>query len=225
MDMRKKIALGIPTVSNRSENMLLKSVTSLLEHLDDEDKELCTIVILDANVQAENSDHVMAVRQKYSAEIADSLLVILKTSEDDYPDLPIEAGDGYSRWMAKQTIDFSLMLEQCALFGDYVIQLDDDIQAAPNFLKRILNDISYFRYFDWITYRACSLGTIGVTFKSADVPQHVQYLRDNYLAEPVDWLQDKYVQQQCEQGRFHFITPRSLFLHIGLESTSDAATK
>ncbi|MEZ4883086.1 MAG: hypothetical protein R3E32_00025 [Chitinophagales bacterium] len=222
--MPKKIVLAIPTVLGRPENELLKTLESIFSCMDEDYRRVCCVFVLDAELKI--SPYIEEVKVRFADEIAQNVLIIEKTNPNDYPHLPEDVGDGYNRWMVKQNIDFSILLERAMSLGEYVVQLDDDIRTTDNFVKYILNDISYLSYFNWIAIRVCPLGTIGAVFKSNDLPPIINLLREKYTVMPVDLLQEKYIEMKCQkEGRFFFRIPRSLFQHVGLVSTSAAESK
>ena len=216
----KKLVFALPTLSSRVENTVLKTLESLFKNMDSVDRKACSVFLLEANINP--SVRVKELKNRFAKEIKDGLLIIERTTETDYPVLPGHKGNKYSHRMMKQNIDFSILLQRIKNMGEYIVLLEDDVLTTPKFAKYILNDISYFSYYDWVLIKACSLGAIGNIYKKRDLPVLIQYLKDNYKFRPVDVLQTEFVEKECGKGRYEFHPARSLFKPIGIASSHSA---
>lgn len=151
-----QIVMGLTTVSRTKHNYVHETLLSLLENMNDSEREKAIILLWNGN--SPTSEH----KELVSALGNDPILVraqekgilVVTGRETPYPQLsgPLKQnfGDSMQRimWRSKQALDFASVMEYAVeLQKDFsnpipfYLQLEDDIIASPGFVTRILNRV------------------------------------------------------------------------------------
>ncbi|MEM7530777.1 MAG: hypothetical protein AAF639_01260 [Chloroflexota bacterium] len=224
-----RVTIGLCTVSTRTENYLLDTLSSLLDNLSIEAQQEVQIVLFDCDATAEESASILETRTQFGTEIERGLIEIIRTNPSDYPDLtnlPSTLSDSPERiyWRTKQCLDYSLIFQYCAGKGAYYLHLEDDVICAENFYAKMWTDIQRFPDADWSALQFCELGFIGMLFKDGDLNKIASFMQTFCDEMPVDWLISYFFELRRRQGQEFIQVERSLFQHIGYHSSLDGKT-
>ena len=139
------------------------------------------------------------------------------------------------RWRAKQSLDFAFLMEYCRYFGEFYVQMEDDIAVSPRYLTDMVWWLReyFYRRGDWLTlsyYTSESYkdrqeyspkqfyGFIGHLIRTEDLGKLAAFIRKNYDESPVDWLMADYIMKVVPTRKLYAHSP-SLFQHVGLISS------
>ncbi len=87
--------------------------------------------------------------------------------------------------------------------GEYFLQLEDDVETVPNYVRTILRFASNQSALhpDWMMLEFCSLGAIGKLFRATQLPQLVLFTLQLHAFQPNDWIFPMFLYaQKCYLG-------------------------
>ena len=99
--------------------------------------------------------------------------------------------------------------------GQYFVQLEDDIQATEDYLKRMKQFIQANQNKKWSVLEFGSRGFIGMTYRGEHLESLAKFVRLLYWTMPVDWLFRQYNNIYLHQNSRKFVIKPSVFKHVG----------
>ena len=231
------VVIGIPTIK-RETSYLLQTIDSMIDSLNDEDKQDCLIVVFVGELNDPNyvKDVAHEILSRYDKYIKIGLLEVIAPPPEYYPNLDAlkeTFGDSMERvkWRTKQNLDFSFLMMYGRSRGTYYLQVEDDVVTKPGYLSTIKNFALNQKMDDWIILEFSHLGFIGKLFKSSDLNFVVEFFLMFHRDKPIDWLLDHMLtvkvcnpekdNKHCERSKMEVrrrFRP-SLFQHIGVQSS------
>ncbi|RCN24093.1 hypothetical protein ANCCAN_30217, partial [Ancylostoma caninum] len=86
----------------------------------------------------------------------------------------------------------------------FYLQVEDDIEAAPEYLRIIRNYIKFNEERPWFLMEFSELGFIGKLFRCVDVKAVTSTIALYYRFKPVDWILDDMLRSRyCALGEPH----------------------
>ncbi|XP_012937896.1 alpha-1,3-mannosyl-glycoprotein 4-beta-N-acetylglucosaminyltransferase A [Aplysia californica] len=231
------IAIGLPTIKRDKASYLVKTLTSLIGALNQQESRDCVIVLFIAEPWDQNYVHqvVTTIKTNFMEHLESGLLEVISPPAGFYPDLnnlKETFGDPKERvkWRTKQNLDYAFLMLYARPKAMYYVQMEDDVIAKPGYLS-IMKTFAVQQKGDWIMLEFSALGFIGKMFKASDVPMIVEFFVMFHADKPIDWLLDhllwvkvcnpekdvKHCQRMIQGVRRRF--KPSLFQHIGVESS------
>lgn len=201
---------------------LKDTIVSLLTKMKGSDRQNVTILVYVADF---NQRFQLKLKQyfikHYTNELKTGLILLLLAEQSEYPRL-----DGLQRnyndpaervhWRSKQVVDFAFMFHYGKNLSDYYMQLEDDVIAAKDYVRKIKEYIDEQEK-PWVTLQFCMLGFIGKLYRSSDLPKLYDFLMLFYDQMPVDWL---YKHFATVMARPHMpLRKPTLFQHKGRRSS------
>ncbi|XP_013402330.1 alpha-1,3-mannosyl-glycoprotein 4-beta-N-acetylglucosaminyltransferase B [Lingula anatina] len=232
------IVVGIPSVKREKNSYLLDTLRSLVDNLNEEEKNDTLLVVLIAepyDVKYIQSQAEL-VKSNFPDEVGSGLIEVLGPSASYYPDLDSikeTLGDSKerTRWRSKQNLDFVYLWMYARTRGTYYVQLEDDVMAKSGYVTIMKNFALSQKTDDWLLLEFSYLGFIGKMFKSADLPYLIEFILMFYTEKPIDWLLDHYLfvklcspekdAKYCDRMKSSLrrrFKP-SLFQHVGMHSS------
>ncbi|XP_074650022.1 alpha-1,3-mannosyl-glycoprotein 4-beta-N-acetylglucosaminyltransferase B-like isoform X2 [Tubulanus polymorphus] len=234
----RKEVVGIPTIKREEVIYLYETLKSVLDGLNDEEKDDCLIIVFIAEPDDLNYIHKLAndIKTHFPAAVDSGLLEIISPSALFYPnfdEIRQTLGDSKQRvkWRTKQNLDYSFLMMYARTKGTYYVQLEDDVITKPGFFSVMKNFALNQKSEDWILLEFSLLGFIGKLFKSADLPTVIEFFLMFYKDKPIDWLLDHLLNvktchpekdnKHCERMKasVRIKYKPSLFQHIGIHSS------
>ncbi|KAL5007581.1 hypothetical protein ScPMuIL_016387 [Solemya velum] len=217
------LAMGLPTVKREGQNYLMQTIDSLLSSSTDAERSDVVLIIFlaDLDIGWVNST-TNSIVQRYNTFLKSGFIQVVGTTPDIYPELEFTRrtfNDSKERvkWRSKQNIDYAHLFLYCRDISAFYIQLEDDIIAAPSFLKSIHQTVQTKAKTFWFCIRFSSLGFIGYMFHSKDLERIAEFLFMFYSEQPCDNLMG-YLMRLMTQFQDIKIKP-SLFQHKGVVSS------
>ncbi|EPB71424.1 hypothetical protein ANCCEY_09477 [Ancylostoma ceylanicum] len=88
--------------------------------------------------------------------------------------------------------------------ANFYLQVEDDIEAAPEYLRVIKNYIKFNDKKPWFLMEFSELGFIGKLFRCVDVKAVTSTIALYYRFKPVDWILDDMLRSRyCALGEPH----------------------
>lgn len=232
------LVFGLPTVKRPLQSYLVATLTNLINHMTDAEKQESVIVVFIAETDLEYvRSECKRLEEKFAAEIESGLLEVISPPRQYYPDLEhlsATFGDKPERvkWRTKQNLDFAYLMNYCQDKGLYYMQLEDDIISRQGYVSTIKDYVTRKtrEQHDWYLIEFCSLGFIGKLFKARDLKYFIFYFVMFREVKPCDWLiidiaNTKYCaflpKFDCKKAiNKHWLKyDQSLFQHVGLHSS------
>ncbi|CAE8703792.1 unnamed protein product, partial [Polarella glacialis] len=156
----------------------------------------------------------------------------LHAAEELYPPLDFCPGfcsykdDAHRvKWRSKQNVDYAFLMYYAAPLAPYYIQIEDDIQFAPNWITK-MSDFVRANYppgwlskenSPWRLIDFSQLGFIGKMFQSAELTRLAQFLLLFYDQMPCDLLLGQFVLAMTQGKKIEYWKQHpSLFQHVGI---------
>jgi len=235
--MLASVVLGVPTVKRESQSYLLPTLVSLIESMNDEEKNDTLIIVFVAETDIEFVSVIAdKIKKQFPDEMASGLLEIISPPASFYPnldDLRVTLNDPLERvkWRTKQNLDYAFLMMYAIGRGTYYVQLEDDILTTSGYISKMVKYAltSTNSKIDWFILDFCQLGFIGKMFKSIDLPYFIQFAIMFHNDKPVDWLLGPLIEtrfcpedaKKCKtikrQKWIHY--KPSLFQHVGTTSS------
>ncbi|KAK5995387.1 hypothetical protein PT974_03791 [Cladobotryum mycophilum] len=180
--------LGIPSLQREQSQFLPRTLASLVDFLDPDERELLHIVVL---LSDDNAATNSAFGQKWLHTIADTVLVhedtadlpVVKSHYHKIPRLPPKTDR--SEHMRQ---DFAKLLETCRqLNTEYFILVEDDVIASRDWFRRLrrvlpeVNSQAYSKSKDWLYLRLFYSETY-MGWNSEEWPIYIKYIALVYVA-------------------------------------------
>ncbi|XP_064637027.1 alpha-1,3-mannosyl-glycoprotein 4-beta-N-acetylglucosaminyltransferase B-like [Lineus longissimus] len=232
------IVIGIPTIKRDKVSYLHETLRSVIDGLNEEEKESTLIVVfvaepLDIQYVLEQASDL---KKYFPAAVKSGLLELISPPAPFYPhfdSIKLSLGDPKERvrWRTKQNLDYAFLMMYARSRGTYYCQLEDDVITKPGFASVMKNFALNQKTEDWFILEFSLLGFIGKLFKSSDLPLVVEFFLMFYKDKPIDWLLEHllYVKTcnpekdatHCERmkSEIRIRYKPSLFQHIGLKSS------
>ncbi|XP_071033079.1 alpha-1,3-mannosyl-glycoprotein 4-beta-N-acetylglucosaminyltransferase C-like isoform X2 [Parasteatoda tepidariorum] len=223
----KYITIGIPSVARKKENYLHKTLKSLLENMDKDERKDVTIVVLyadsDTKIRHKRLKETMLLFNEY---VRSGLLLLIQTYPEIYPPMKITRrtyNDTIERiaWRSKQVLDFAYLLKYSKSFSEYFLILEDDIESSPHFVSAIQRFIRTRENSEWVSLTFSSFYIIGRLFKSEDLRKLSEFLVLFHLEKPVDLLILQFLDIMVPEKKIVTRRIPGLFQHMGLYSSLD----
>ncbi|KAF6715055.1 Alpha-1,3-mannosyl-glycoprotein 4-beta-N-acetylglucosaminyltransferase C [Oryzias melastigma] len=222
---QKFLAIGISSVKRGRGSYLIPTLQSIFSQSSPEERSSLVVVVLLADFDVSwRISTVKEIRTVFPWELEQGHLVVIHVSEEWYPPLTglkrnyNDAPDRVS-FRSKQNIDYSFLIHYSAGFGEYYLQLEDDILSAKNFLTSIKKHIEEQnqKSSSWAMLEFSALGYIGKLYKSTDTPLLARFLFLFYQEMPCDWLMTHFREVMTQRETILF--KPSLFQHMGTFSS------
>nr|XP_060632187.1 alpha-1,3-mannosyl-glycoprotein 4-beta-N-acetylglucosaminyltransferase-like protein MGAT4D [Anolis sagrei ordinatus] len=231
------LVMGIPTVRREKQNYLVATLKSLFSGISEIQKNNCVVIVFiaEANLQYVNriTDSIIS---NFPKEVVSGFLEVISPPASYYPqlsNLKQTLGDSQERvrWRSKQILDFSFLMLYAQPKGTFYLQLEDDVEAKPEYIEIIKDFIEQQRSQEWMVLEFSQLGFIGKLFRCGDLPLIVEFFLMFYRDKPIDWLLDQLLTvkvchpekdaKHCERQKasLRIRYKPSLFQHIGLHSS------
>ena len=194
------------------------TVKSLLSEIPDADKNDITIFIYVADFDESYQDRIVQYfKDNYNDLLSSGVILLRVADQNKYPKL-----DGLYRtyndpevrvqWRAKQVVDYAIMFKYAEPLSKYYLQIEDDVTAASDWLKKIKDDIAKQKL-AWSSLEFSTLGFIGKLLKNEDLKRMSEFLHLFYDRQPVDWLYPYFIKLMANK-RVPVRKP-TLFQHKG----------
>ncbi|KAK2170426.1 hypothetical protein LSH36_3g29011 [Paralvinella palmiformis] len=182
------MVLGIPTIKRDRESYLRQTLDSLINNLDESEKEDCVIIVFVAEQRYNMFGYVCNIyhlHARFKEHMESGLLEVIAPSVDFYPsfdNLRETFGDSLERvkWRTKQNLDFSYLMMYARSKGTYYVQLqhlvlllgkknpdmtllfqlEDDIITKPGYLSLMKTFTMQQQVDEWILLEFSKLGFI-----------------------------------------------------------------
>uniref|UniRef100_G1KAS2 MGAT4 family member D n=2 Tax=Anolis carolinensis TaxID=28377 RepID=G1KAS2_ANOCA len=231
------IVMGIPTVRREKKNYLITTLKSLFFGMSEMQKNNCVAIVFIAEVDSEYTNSITeSIRSNFPEEVGSGFLEVITPPASYYPELSNlkqTFGDSKERvrWRTKQILDYSFLMLYAQPKGKFYLQLEDDVEAKPEYIEIIKDFIEQQKSQEWLVLEFSHLGFIGKLFRCRDLPLIVEFFLMFYQDKPIDWLLDHLLSvkvchpekdaKHCDRQK---VTLRirykpSLFQHIGIHSS------
>lgn len=232
------MVFGIPTIKREKVSYLLRTLHSLIDGLNEEEREDCLLIVFVA--EPWNLKYVESVGEQiykeFKSSVDSGLVEVISAPAEFYPNLnhlKETLGDSQQRvrWRTKQNLDFSFLMLYAKSKGVYYVQLEDDVISKPGYLSIMKTFTQQQKYTEWLVLEFSTLGFIGKLFKSNELPILVEFFLMFHTDKPIDWLLDHYLSVKVcnpEKDNKHCFRMKdevrrrykpSLFQHIGMQSS------
>ncbi|CAG7723590.1 unnamed protein product [Allacma fusca] len=220
------LILGISSVY-RKENYLQKTLSSLIQESNEEERRTVTIVVyLADSLPKNNLRQLELIKESFQSHLDSGFLQVVMSTADIYPPMGFALtkrtfNDSMQRvlWRAKQVIDFSFLFSYAQPLGDYYLVVEDDVVASEQYITAIREFIASRREKRWIALQFTGFLGIGLLFRTKDLPKLNQLLWMFYQEQPVDMLMREFISIQIPETNVIVRRIPSLFQHIGVRST------
>ena len=188
------------------------------------DKTETVILVFLADFDREYNEKVVKeILNEHSSYVNMGFIQIVQLNKEFYPpleNLKRNFNDKPDRvmWRSKQVIDFAFMFLFARNLTDYYIQIEDDVECAPNFVSHIKKFIKT-QTKPWAMLEFSELGFIGKLVKSEDLLKFAQFLWTFYAEQPVDWLMTLFRLSMAQKKVI--LRKPTLFQHVGVTSSFD----
>lgn len=242
-DQRKwprRMVVGMPTVKRDGVSYLRDTMRLLVERLKRDLWKEVLIIVYPAEI--EDASFAPSIATQLRADLPEAfeagLITMLMPDPTLYPTLDgvhDNFGDPPLRvkWRSKQNIDYAILMDFATGKGRYYLQLEDDVVPDVGWYDSVVAFIESQRSCyqpktpqgrhvaakcarEWAMLQV-SVGAIGCIFRDSDVPKVATFYRLMYDEQPVDWLNDRFIQLRGQDKRIS--RQSSLFKHIGLHSS------
>lgn len=172
------------------------------------------------------------LRETYGDLIEEGHFHGIHAKEEFYPPLDLcppicNYNDDTKRvkWRSKQNVDYSFLMYYAAPLAPYYLQLEDDINFAPNWISHITGFLtsSYPPTYHskenapWRMIDFSQLGFIGKMFQSDQLTRLAQFLLLFYDQMPCDILLGQWVLAMTQGKKIEYWKSHSsLFQHVGI---------
>ncbi|GMT07795.1 hypothetical protein PENTCL1PPCAC_29969, partial [Pristionchus entomophagus] len=171
------------------------------------------IIVMIADMQGASSKFVQGTLttliERFNDQFESGLIQVIVPPAAWYPDLkalPPTFNDKADRmyWRTKQNLDYAYLMIYAARMGDLYLQLEDDLEAAPDYTFAFFlqpnarNNVhlgtvmKYAARTEWFILELSTLGYIGKLMRSRDIPSLAVHILLNYQFKPIDWLLSDY---------------------------------
>ena len=221
------LTLGIPSIKRLNGHVYIaQTVESLIINTTPSQRDDIVIVVFLADFDTQYNDKVTeTLTTAHPNHIHSGLLQIVTVKSSFYPPLTglkRNYNDRTERvtWRAKQVSDYVFLLLYSEGMSKFYMQLEDDIIAAPDYMKAVKSYVLIQRG-NWAMLEFSELGFIGKLFKDSDLIRLARYFWTFYEEQPVDWLV-RYFKSIMTQKETHLRKP-TLFQHMGSISSFDTS--
>lgn len=217
------LSIGIPTVKRSNADYLFKTLTSLIDNLDDADQRVVKIIVFLADFDHQHKlQRVENLKKAYQPWLDSGLLQIIQAPRWYYPkldNLKRNYNDSPQRvyWRSKQAIDYAFLFEYSATLSQYYMQLEDDVVTFHGYFDIIRNYIHRQQRKNWSSIHFSTLGYIGKLYRSSDILELGRFFYTFYEEHPVDYLINFYNNLKMLPSNLVYLP--SLFQHIGIKSS------
>lgn len=222
------LKIGIPTLSREGPPYIFDTLKSLVNNADESDMSDTSVVV---QISDNNETFAKLVLRQIQMELTPQLekgfIQVTQVVENSYPSvekLKQNYGDSETRvkWRAKQNIDVSHLMSYCINKSYFYLHLEDDVLAAPNYLKKIRDYISRNQE-PWTMLEFSPFGAIAKLFHNSDLVALSSLLKNYFQEQPVDFLFSFHVRMTMQSKRFLRIP--TLFRHTGHVSSLSNQTR
>ncbi|XP_052830467.1 alpha-1,3-mannosyl-glycoprotein 4-beta-N-acetylglucosaminyltransferase A [Octopus bimaculoides] len=162
------MVFGIPTIKRDKVSYLRRTLHSLIDGLNEEEREDCLIIVFVAepwNLQyvKEVGDQIY---KEFHSSVDSGLLEVISSPPEFYPNLDNlkrTLGDSQDRvrWRTKQNLDFSFLMLYAKSKGVFYAQLEDDVISKPGYFSIMKTFTQQQKYVEWFVLEFSTLGFIG----------------------------------------------------------------
>ncbi|XP_076115049.1 alpha-1,6-mannosyl-glycoprotein 4-beta-N-acetylglucosaminyltransferase-like [Mytilus galloprovincialis] len=219
------LTIGIPTMQRPGISYLENTLESLIMLTTEQERLEIVIALYMADENQTWVEYTANdLKKKYQKHFDSGFLHIFHYHEHMYPDfnsLYRTFNDATERviWRSKQNIDYAYMFMYSHNISEYYIQLEDDIQAIPNYFYKIKSFISTMnkKHTKWFCLDFCNLGFVGKLVRNDELLVLAKFLLMFFNDQPGDNLLGylKHVKTQFKDIRHK----PSLFQHVGVVSS------
>lgn len=219
---KKYLTIGIPTIKREGDTYIIKTLKSLLDNMDAEQRKEVVIVILTADLDLERRNFsIQELENNFGPLIRSGDIHVIAPPEELYINFQVTKRtygqeQPYVEWRSKQNFDYAYLMRYSAPLSLYYMQLEDDVTAAKDYLR------SVHQYIDeqkdaWTCLEFSELGFIGKLYRSKDLEKLSQMLIMFFQEQPVDYTY-LYFNMMMTQFQKRMRTP-TLFQHQGVHSS------
>ena len=218
---------GLPTVSRKKAYYVIETLKTLVNNLNDHEKEEVVIVVFIAEQDNDYVDKVVSDVRKYFMEYVEmGMIQVIVPDPAYYPyldKLPRLYGDTPKRvkWRSKQSLDYSFLYYYCVGLGEYFVQLEDDIIAVEKYLSKMQMFIEINKHQPWSVLELGARGFIGMTYKGEHLSSLAKFVRFFFWVMPVDWLFRFYNDIFLHGNPTKYKLRPPIFKHVGVYSSLD----
>ncbi|GMR60198.1 hypothetical protein PMAYCL1PPCAC_30393, partial [Pristionchus mayeri] len=205
---KKELIMGVPTILRGNVSYLVPTLEQLLQKARTEDLEKMRIIVMISDLNGASSkfvqDTLTTLKEHFNDHFESGILQVMVPPASWYPDLNALTptfNDKPDRmyWRTKQNLDYAYLMIYAARMGNLYLQLEDDIEAAPDYTHVLQERIpcrstvlKYAERSEWFIIELSTLGYIGKLMRSKDIPSLAVHILLNYQYKPIDWLLSDY---------------------------------
>ncbi|GMT35363.1 hypothetical protein PFISCL1PPCAC_26660, partial [Pristionchus fissidentatus] len=140
---KRKLIMGVPTVQRGNATYLVPTLEQLFQKARTEDLEKIRVVVMISDENGTASTFVQetlrTLKDRFNDEFESGLLQVIIPPQAWYPanlkNITPTFNDKPDRmyWRTKQNLDYAYMMIYAARLGELYLQLEDDIEAAPDY--------------------------------------------------------------------------------------------
>ncbi|EDV20197.1 uncharacterized protein TRIADDRAFT_61341 [Trichoplax adhaerens] len=216
------LTIGIPTVTRPKANYLDKTILSIINNTNADEKKSIVIVIFLADLDHKIKDITRKrLTTRYKSFMKNGLIQIIQAPASYYPpldNLKRNYGDSAERvrWRSKQCIDYAFLFEYCSGLSKYYLQLEDDVLSSEGFVTTIRGYINN-QVKPWSSIHFAKLGFIGKLYRDDHLLKLAAFFKMFYDEQPIDYLIGYYsILRMLPKPLLRL---PALFQHIGMESS------
>ena len=122
--------MGIPTVHRTKKSYLKETLSSLLEHLKDDQKSDVLIIVYVGETDTSALDEVAdEIVDNFGEYVESGMIEVVSPPQGYYPDFSVlkpNLGDSVTRvrWRSKQNLDYAYLMSYAEGRGNYYLQLE-----------------------------------------------------------------------------------------------------
>lgn len=201
--------------------------------VDAEERSKVVIVAHFADFNLSWVDHIsQKLQEQYGELIQGGQFHGIHAKQEFYPPLEVCPPDcNYKdepkrvKWRSKQNVDYAFLMYYAAPLAPYYLQLEDDINFAPNWISKITGYLTSsfpptYRSKEnapWRLIDFSQLGFIGKMFQSNELTRLAQFLLLFYDQMPCDILLGQWVLSMTQGKKIEYWKSHSsLFQHVGI---------
>ncbi|CAE1289753.1 MGAT4A_B [Acanthosepion pharaonis] len=151
------MVFGIPTIKREKVSYLLRTLHSLIDGLNEEEREDCLLIVFVAEVIVGEQ-----IYKEFKSSVDSGLVEVISAPAEFYPNLnhlKETLGDSQQRvrWRTKQNLDFSFLMLYAKSKGVYYVQLEDDVISKPGYLSIMKTFTQQQKYTEWLVLEFSTL--------------------------------------------------------------------
>ncbi|XP_060566720.1 alpha-1,3-mannosyl-glycoprotein 4-beta-N-acetylglucosaminyltransferase C-like [Ruditapes philippinarum] len=220
------LTIGLCTVPRSKATYLKDTLTSLIHHMTNEQKEkIVIIVFLGFHNESDVDATVHMIEYNFNDSLSTGGLQIIQPAESVYPDFSKMTKQTFKdsmkrvHWRTKQNIDFAYLFGYSEKLSKYYMHVEDDVDATPKYLNIITDSLikEEKAKHHWFVLDFGE-GFIGKLFRSSDLCMMKDYLLLFQDQKPCDLLLEDLKQIQLHNFK-KVSKVKKVFKHRGKYSS------